>query len=68
MGFLQDFGLDEIVSSVSDMANELSGLKDDLFGGIQDDIVAPFTDQVDGVQSAIQDITNGVIGNGDDAA
>lgn len=62
MGFFQDLGLDEIVSSVSEMANELSGLKDDLLGGIQDNVAGAIGEPLSDLQNTVQDITDSVTG------
>lgn len=64
MGFLQDFGFDEIFSSVSEMAQEINGLKEDLFSGVKDDIVAGLSDPVNDVKSTIQDIATDITGTG----
>lgn len=64
MGFLQDFGLDEIFSSVSEMAQEINGLKDDLFNGVKEDIAAGLGDPVNDLKSTVQDITSDITGTG----
>lgn len=55
MGFLQDFGLDEIVPALVDLANEVNGIKDDLLGGLKDDIVQPLQAQVTDLKSTVQE-------------
>lgn len=55
MGFLQDFGLDEIVPALVDLANEVNGIKDDLLGGLKDDIVQPIQSQVTDLKGTVQE-------------
>jgi hypothetical protein len=60
MGFLQDFGLDEIVPALADLAHEVGEIKNDLLGGLHDDIIEPIQGQVDTVKDALQEGINGV--------
>lgn len=60
MGFFQDLGLDEIVSSVRDMATEISGLKDDLVSGVKDDIASSLQQPVSDLKSTIQDAAGAI--------
>ena len=57
MGFLDDLGFGEILSSVREMTNEIAGLKDD--------IVSSVLEPVTGLQDTVQDITGSL--TGDDA-
>ena len=66
MGFLQDFGLDEIFSTVSEMAQEINGLKDDLLSGVKDDIAAGLGDPVNDLKATVQDISSDITGTGSD--
>ena len=63
MGFFQDLGLDEIVSSVREMAEEIGGLKDDIISGVKDDIGASLVDPATDLRSTIQDAADSITGN-----
>lgn len=60
MGFLQDFGLDEIVPALVDLANEVNGIKDDLLGGLNEDIVQPIQQQVTDLKGTVQDSVDSI--------
>ena len=55
MGFFQDLGLDEIVSSFRDMAQAVDGLKEDIVSSV----IQPGTDFKDTIQDISSTVTNG---------
>lgn len=55
MGFFDDLGLGDIIASVQDMTNEISGLKDDIVSSVVD----PVTD----LQGTVQDISSSITGD-----
>ena len=55
MGFFQDLGLDEIVSSFRDMAEAVDGLKEDIVSSV----IQPGTDFKDTIQDISNTVTNG---------
>lgn len=60
MGFFDNLGLGDIISSVQDMTNEINGLKDDIVSSVVD----PVTD----LQSTVQDISSSITGDGPDVS
>jgi hypothetical protein len=62
MGFLHDFGLDELVPAIGELANELNGLKDDLMSGIKDDIITPISEDIAEVKGSVQDSAQSLMG------
>ncbi len=55
MGFFDDLGIGDIISSVREMSEEISGLKDD--------IVSSVVDPVTGFQDTVQDISSSISGD-----
>ena len=55
MGFFQDLGLDEIVSSFRDMAQAVDGFKEDIVSSV----IQPGTDFKDTIQDISSTVTNG---------
>ena len=55
MGFFDDLGIGDIISSVREMSEEISGLKDD--------IVSSVVDPVTGFQDTVKDISSSISGD-----
>ena len=55
MGFLQDFGLDELISSVGELTNELDGIRKDIISSV----VNPSED----LKSIVDDISGSIKGS-----
>lgn len=54
MGFLDDLGFGELISSVNELRGELEGLRDD--------VISSVTDAGSELGSTVEDISNGITG------
>ncbi len=58
MGFFDNLGLGDMISSVQDMTNEINGLKDDIFSSVVDPVTV--------LQGTVQYISSSITGDGPD--